>query len=269
MNTSIQAQLTRFEIAYVAPLYRFLRSFWQWWTAELLAILPDSMQQSITASEDNLFVQISGTDLVIFQGNIERMQELVRFPIDVDDKALPEINTPSHQVTLLLPPQAVLDTGVTMPAATEENLREVLAFEMDQLTPFTADEVYYGFEITERSPSKNSISLRLLVAPRTTVDELNSTLQRAGLSPTVITTKVDSSCLGAINLLPKPHAGREKITERWLNTCLAAIVGLLLIATIAIPLVQKQSLIGELKPRVIAATEANPQNYCSEKKFDP
>ena len=38
-----------------------------------------------------------------------------------------------------LGPDEVLVRRVTMPAATEENLRQVLAFEMDRLTPFKAD----------------------------------------------------------------------------------------------------------------------------------
>ena len=37
-----------------------------------------------------------------------------------------------------------------MPAATEENLPQVLSFEMDRLTPFRSDEVYFDHRVVGR-----------------------------------------------------------------------------------------------------------------------
>ncbi len=256
MNGTLQTQLARLSINYIAPLQRHARTFWRWWSAELLTVLPDSMRQSIASSDEYLFVQISGTDLVVFRGTIERMQELARFPIDAHDSALPDIDQSSHQTTVILPPQKVLETTVTLPAATEENLREVLAFEMDQLTPFSVDDIYYGFEIVERSSSKNTIAVHLLATPRKTIDELLPVLRRAGLSPDVITTKAGSTRLNDINLLPRQQLDRAEINTRWLYAGLSAVVSLLLIAAIATPLIQKQRLINELQPQVTIAMEA-------------
>jgi general secretion pathway protein L len=168
MIAALETRLARIGVTYFAPLRRHLLSFWRWWSKELGALLPASMQRAIAASNEQLFAQVSGTNLVVFQGSIERMQELAQFPLDARDSALPDIHAGTRQVVLLLPPERLLDTTVTLPAATEENLREVLAFEMDQLTPFTVDQVYYGFErSTNCCPHSNvSVCGQVLCLPK-------------------------------------------------------------------------------------------------------
>ena len=256
MIAALEARMTRFGVAYIAPLQRRIVSFWRWWSRELIALLPDSMQQAIAASNERLFVQVSGTNLIVFQGSIERMQEVAQFAFDASDAALPDIQAHTRQVVLLLPPNQILDTIVTLPAATEENLHEVLSFEMDRLTPFTADQVYYGFDIIDRSNAKGTIDLQLLVAPRSTVDELLSMLQRVGLRASVISAKADSERLHDINLLPRDRAQKARAAAQWLNIGLAVTTLVLLVAVVAIPLLQKRHLIAELEPQVTAAMEA-------------
>jgi general secretion pathway protein L len=256
MIAALQSRAARLGVTYIAPLQRRVLEFWRWWSKELVALLPTSMQQAIAASNERLFAQVSGKNLVVFQGSIERMQELAQFPLDANDSALPDIQVHARQVVLLLPPDRILDTTVTLPAATEENLREVLAFEMDQLTPFTVDQVYYGFNIVDRSSAKGTIDLHLLVSPRSAVDELLSALQRIGLRPSIVSAKADSERMHDINLLPRENAQKARAATQWLNTGLAVAALVLLVAIIAIPLLQKRQQVTELGPQVTAAVEA-------------
>lgn len=256
MIAALEARMTRFGVAYIAPLQRGILAFWRWWSKELVALLPDSMRQAIAASNERLFVQVSGTNLIVFQGSIDRMQEVAQFAFDASDSALPDIQAHTRQVVLLLPPTQILDTVVTLPAATEENLGEVLSFEMDRLTPFTAGQVYFGFDIVARSNAKGTIDLQLLVAPRATIDELLSVLKRAGLRPSIISAKADSERLHNINLLPRDHTQKARVATQWLNVGLAVTILILLVTVIAIPLLQKRHLIAELEPQVAAAMEA-------------
>ena len=48
---------------------------------------------------------------------------------------------------------------VTMPAATEENLRQVLGFEMDRLTPFRADDVYFDYRVVSRDAAAGQLAI--------------------------------------------------------------------------------------------------------------
>jgi len=80
MIAALETRMARFGVAYIAPLRRRILAFWRWWSKELVALLPISVQQAIATSNERLFVQVSGTNLVVFQGSIERMQELAQFP---------------------------------------------------------------------------------------------------------------------------------------------------------------------------------------------
>jgi len=247
---------SRIDVGYVAPVRRKATSFWRWWRGELVALLPESLQRAIEAGSERLFVQVSGPELVVFQGSVERMQEIARCPIDDDTGETPDIAPSTRPVVLLLPPDAFLQTIVTLPAATEENLHEVLAFEMDRLTPFRAEQVYYGFEVIGRQSRESTIEVLLLATPRPALDRLLAALTRLRLDPDLVTAKADGGGLHDLNLLPDTRVDRRRHATKWLNGALAALLLLLVVTAVAVPIVQKQRLIAILEPQVAAATEA-------------
>jgi len=246
----------RIDVGYIAPVRRTAQSFWRWWRGEIMAVLPEKLRAAIEAGAERLFVQVSGAELVIFQGSVERMQEVARCGIDDDGGQAPDIARLDNPVVLLLPPDAYLQTRVTLPAATEENLHEVLAFEMDRLTPFRAEQVYYGFHIASRQPRDATIEVELLTVPRVSLDRFLDALRRLELDPDVVTAKADGNQLHDVNLLPERRVDRRRRAIRTLNSALAALLLLLTGAAIAVPIVQKQRLIEELEPQVATATEA-------------
>ena len=62
------------------------------------------------------------------------------------------------EVILCLPADKVLTRTLTLPLATEENLREVLAFQMDRQTPFTVEQVYYDYGVVARGRKTRTVS---------------------------------------------------------------------------------------------------------------
>jgi general secretion pathway protein L len=75
---------------------------------------------------------------------------------------------------------AVLHTVLTLPAAVEENLREVLGFELDRRTPFAAADAQFAFRIVERNRTKEQLRVALAVTPRTRVADALAVAQRLG-----------------------------------------------------------------------------------------
>ena len=63
-----------------------------------------------------------------------------------------------------------------LPLAAAENLREVLTFEMDRQTPFTADQVYFDYQIVQRDNTNGRISVEMTAVHRADVD---TAIQRA------------------------------------------------------------------------------------------
>lgn len=83
-------------------------------------------------------------------------------------------------VVLQFPAGSVLRKSVRLPAATAENLRAVLALEMDRETPFSADSVWFTYRIAARD--RTVITVDLLVIPRLLFEECQARLAALGLT---------------------------------------------------------------------------------------
>ena len=85
---------------------------------------------------------------------------------------LTERNSLKTEIALSVPkPWAVFKT-VEFPASTLENLPDVVASELDRITPFTPEEVFYDFKIQSQDEEKVSL---LVVAAR--ADRINPYLE--------------------------------------------------------------------------------------------
>ena len=52
------------------------------------------------------------------------------------------IQNPALRAIFCIPESSTLTRNLSLPAAAEDNLRQVLGFEMDRQTPFKADQVH-------------------------------------------------------------------------------------------------------------------------------
>jgi general secretion pathway protein L len=147
---------------------------------------------------------------------------------------------------LLVPEQRVLRKVIALPAATEQSLDNVLRFEMDRYTPFTSEQVYFGYRIAARE--RERIQVELLVVQRDYIDPLLAGLAHANLRPSIVTL---AEALGGwsgatLNLLPaSSRAGQgEWGRNRRVQT---AVVLLLLVLVIGWPLYQRQQTLTRLQ----------------------
>ena len=69
-----------------------------------------------------------------------------------------------------IPPRSVLRRTLTLPAAVEENLRQAVGYDIDRLTPFKADELYYDAVVTARDAARGTIGVDFAAVRRPVVD---------------------------------------------------------------------------------------------------
>ena len=92
---------------------------------------------------------------------------------------LTERNSLKTEIALSVPkPWAVIKT-VEFPVSTLENLPVVVASELDRITPFTPEEVYYDFKIQSRDEEK--ISLLVIAARADRIDPYLEAFREKGL----------------------------------------------------------------------------------------
>jgi general secretion pathway protein L len=153
--------------------------------------------------------------------------------------------------TMLAPGEALV-RRTTMPAATEENLAQVLAFEMDRLTPFKAGEVYFDYRVVSRNAASGQIVVQIAVARRELVDERLAGLRAVGISPQAVAVGDDTGAGSAtFNLLPEGEPGeRETSREGLIQYSLVGLVVVLLVIALVLPAWQRRQAIIELHPQL-------------------
>lgn len=150
----------------------------------------------------------------------------------------------STRVEVLVPPEKLLAKDVQLPLAAEENLHQVLGFEMERQTPFRADQVYYGYRVSERRPESQQISVRLNVVPRGFIDPLLSLLDSWRLEPVASPAGHSQDQETCFAFAPGESEGAGASS---LNRTLVVINLLLLVAAVAIPLVQQRDTLAGLR----------------------
>ena len=254
MNLSVQRSLKPLRIRYADPLLGRLRSFWRWWSGELIELLPEKLQKSIAQRQQKLYVEVDNDKLLLSLGNRAAQREVMRLALDAADAEDEHIPRDVQQTILLLPEDKVLARRITLPAAAEENLREVLGFEMDLHTPFEASEVYYDYTVVGRDSNRQQITVDLVYAPREAVDSLLDGTSNLGMKTDVVTCRRrDNANLQPVNLLPQEQRRTRRIDVKSVNLALTALLAILVVAAITIPIVQKNRAIAEVEAQVQAA----------------
>ena len=257
MNVNVHRSLRPLRIRYADPLLGRLRNFWRWWSGELVELLPENLQKSISQRQQKLYVEVDGGMLLLSLGNHVAQREVLRLALDAPDGEDADIPREVLQTIFLVPDDKVLARRISLPMAAEENLREVLGFEMDLHTPFEASEVYYDYTVVGRDSARQQVTVDLVYAPREAVDGLVDGAASLGIKTDVVTCRRrDNANLQPVNLLPQDRRRSKRINVKTLNLALTALLALLLAAAITIPIVQKN--------RAIAAVEAQIQAAAAE-----
>ena len=230
--------------------------FWRWWTGELKAMLPITVARWIDgdAVATNVTVDESGLTIINANHAANSSSPVRRVAIDALGhspvlRAL--VAEGRDQVRLVLSSEQALVKAITLPLATEENLREVVGFELDRHTPFTPDQAYYDVQVVRRDPQNEKIVVALAVASKSEIASLVETLRRAGLTCTAI--GIDAHAItnaASFDLQPAFDKPPRRLSRRHLiNLGLLGLVAVLVFASVILPIWQKREAVKALIPQ--------------------
>ena len=171
-----------------------LAEFFTWWRQQLLELVPEALRRGSGADGNALVAEQAGPGLLSFTRR-RRGVEARLAQVRLDEPGHPSLRAMlanrqgGEPVVLRLPQDAVLERGVTLPLAAERDMERVLGYEMERLTPFTAEEVYWGTILESRDRARGRLALRLTLVPRAQVQELVALLARCGGAPSLIETE--------------------------------------------------------------------------------
>jgi general secretion pathway protein L len=241
------------------PVWRQrLSGFWRWWTGELSAFARERFGAMGAARTPIVAVEPGAVVLLEPRGG--RLEEARRVPIETLElegrrRALRDLlagaGEEQKRLRLCLARDEALIRRVSFPLATEENLSQVLAFEMDRLTPFSADDVYFDHRVVARNAAAEKIDVELAVARRDLVDQRIARLSEWGGSVQGVVLAEDAARSQApLDLLPESRRGvRDAVREiQVAKQALAVVVGLLLVLALVLPLWQKRETVVAMHP---------------------
>ena len=235
-----------------------LRAFLRWWVGELAGLLPAALRNSLRAPSARLILDFATNTARVVQCGGGAQRDLGSYPFDPLSAAPPSGLTGASArskptTTVLLPADEVLAPELTLPVEAEDNLREVLGYEMDRQTPFSVEQVYYDYRIEERLKDLKRIRVRAAVAPRELVDRLVDTAVRWGFAPATVGVGdgAEGQCGEPFNLLPESRRAARR-SRRGLNRLLGASALLLLAAAVGLPLHRQGMIMQDLQARTDA-----------------
>ena len=244
-----------------------LKRFFIWWLGELMALLPAGLRSDTRHRGSVLSITVEPDRIRMSHREDGHAHELGEVAVAGDvgpsahDRELLRALTAglrpeSTRCEAVVAPELALVKEVELPAAAEENLGQVLGFEMQRLTPFSTEDVYFEHAVIGRGDG--ILMVRLSVVPRRVVDRAIELLPRFNLEPVPVTTHQPPAAHrpdDPVTLGFRDPSYREPGGGR-LRGLLWLVNVVLLGAAIAIPLVHEQRHLEELKAQLAEARGA-------------
>ena len=242
-------------------------SFLAWWLRQLSGLLPQAWRPAVSAVNDDAGDSIM---LALDEGRLpgdaqtldvarrrgKRLIGLGRFTLDAAGLASlrAAIGSGRHgPVRLLLPPGHVLEQPVSLPLQAERGLETALRWEMDRLTPFPADAVFWTWRIIQRDRARGQLNLRLVLVAKVAIQPILEALAAAGLTPARLEAIGEPG--RTISLSGRRAAPRRPVLLASVALCFG-----LAVFVIVLPFVRQQAeldrleaRVADLRPRVEAA----------------
>lgn len=221
----------------------------RWWRQELVEMVPEHWRHWATPK---VRVEATAEELRVFAPPQPT-------PIDcVEVRDTPAGGAPTDgpvsRCELVLDSGLGLATPISLPAAAEANLCNVVGFSMDRYTPFSEAEVYFDVRVTRRDRRNGRIEVMLYVVPRITLDRLLAQLATMGLaaaSVDIFDAAQEPPVRAGVNLLPAANGTVPALRARF-NAALAVTALLLFGATLLIPLYQRHQALRGLELELAA-----------------
>ena len=233
-----------------------LREVALWWLRQMRSLLPERLLPDAWRG-DALVVEVSDPSekptVRLTQRRRQREIPLGDFKLDDAGRqaASSVIPRPARRIILRPEPGAVLQRQVTLPLAAEHDLLRVLHYEMDGLTPFKAEHVFWSAITERRNREAGRLELSLLLVPRSLVQSAITVAASIGLSVSAIEATTTAGQLHHIELASSSLPRTRLLPVAWeiaVVLAVAALVTPFVMQSLALHAVDTR--IAALQPRI-------------------
>jgi len=151
---------------------QWLLHFWRWWTGELMAMLPPEWRERLTRRL-RVTAELRGGQMIY--RNEETGAQLM--------------TKPRGPIKFLLPAERVLLREVELPLLPMSDLKRMIALDIDRLSPFQADQVYFDADVIARDQENGRQQVAVGILPRAAADQALADAQAHDLVPAALGIK--------------------------------------------------------------------------------
>lgn len=236
------------------------------WRKGLLDCLPRRVRSHLAAKHAVLTVSIESDEAAVLIERGDHRSRVGRFGLGQGDdlgEAIEPFRKLKPSVVVRLPGGAVVTRAAVLPAQVKKNLRNALAFEIDRLTPFQREQVYFDYRLLPRESNPGKIALEVAACLREQVDPWIDLIRRQRLVPTTVAW---DGAWASANLLPPTERNLADSRDRLVGRALIAFVLLLGVGVAISPLWQKRdevigllNAVAEVRPKAERVFELRKQ----------
>ncbi len=236
-----------------------LKHFFHWWGAELAFLVPQRLKNLLSDQAGILVFSAAGADFdVNFDSQVatDRPQSWRIDGNNQDSYQQLKAQNPDFEKTeclLRLNDNQALTKIVYLPAAAQENLQQVVGFELDRYTPFKADQVYFA-AVPLGKTEHGQLKVLLVFTPKTVLDEQLAKLQALRIQPVRVDYRhactTGSATVPNYNLLPERFRPQANTLAQALHWLLNGLILLLLLAVLIWPVWQEGQVVDMLKNQI-------------------
>jgi len=254
-----------------------LTEFWQWWVSELMGMLPNDNVISLNREGDmqiyidrkSCRLDHSSQDIAIKLNEKFSSQKI----LDQYNAAVKiSKNNSTKSCDLYIDKNLLLTRTITLPLATEENIKDVIAYEIDRYTPFRKEDIYFDVNIVDKNKSENKLTVLITVIKKAILDEVLSFCSESGAVLNKTFSKDNNKT--ELFFIGLPAEASEKVKKKS-NKFFIIYVLVLLIAALCIPVVknywlvsQYQNKIEQMSPQVAEIKELRSEFQVIRKRAD-
>lgn len=250
--------LDRLKDIRVEDLPRHARDFWHWWTSELSGMVPDKWRGLLRDDSGVVTVDVLDKKIVVSRSaggtttevlGVGKEDILLAAPRQTVKRSI----LPADRIIVRVPRGELLTRLVHLPLTASRNLKNILKFELERVSPLDPAQVTFDYRVVQRDKDANRIDVELRILRRDVADSAVQAARNLGLEPDALDfagSEIDPRAKGF------PVGGAASLRSHWRAwqvPALSALAVFLGIAALLATYSRQQEGLDELSTRMTTA----------------
>jgi len=221
----------------ISKLIHNIGNFFTWWLAGLKYLIPKVIRSRVNLNKNKLCANVVRNGVQFFSNETNKSSLFLlkdNSILDKINKWLIDNKFKNADVTLRLDSSLLLVKSLSFPSAANDNLKNIISFEIERHTPFSKDDVYFDYIVSNNNPKNKLIATNLYVIQKEKLNNVIELFRSAGINASSFSIK-DNSIEHSLNLIPSSKLANKHDYTQAFNFALGLFALLLITALFITP----------------------------------